>query len=261
MTDPDEFKKNASIFTKKAAKSFLWGTAKSACSLGKRVCIIGKEATKFVYATHKKDYFEQAEAANNLKDEVFVKTAKGLRDAGKQFLDIAEDIDNCTLERNPVLREKRLQKTINKSAVFIGAVAAGAVIGNITGSVLDTVIDIDAPEVIPACLFLPDVDIDTIPGIENHFVYENADINALSALGMKSELINNRIDSDLIDRSESVKIKFVHSIGRTEIPDGYEIHHVVPLSQGGLDDPRNMVLISEKDHDYITNQHRKFYGW
>jgi hypothetical protein len=78
---------------------------------------------------------------------------------------------------------------------------------------------------------------------------------------MKSELINNHIDSDLIDRSETIKAEFLHSIGYSELPKGFEVHHIVPLSQGGLDIPENMVLISEEDHDFITNQHRAFYGW
>ena len=41
--------------------------------------------------------------------------------------------------------------------------------------------------------------------------------------------------------------------------NGYEVYHIVPLSEGGADNPYNMILLSEKDHAYITQMHRGVY--
>ena len=44
-------------------------------------------------------------------------------------------------------------------------------------------------------------------------------------------------------------------------PEGYEVHHIVPLSEGGADTPENMILVKEDLHDEITAAHSKFYDW
>ena len=46
-----------------------------------------------------------------------------------------------------------------------------------------------------------------------------------------------------------------------DIPAGYELHHIVPLSEGGADDVHNLLLVSEFDHQQITDAQRAFYGW
>ena len=39
------------------------------------------------------------------------------------------------------------------------------------------------------------------------------------------------------------------------------MHHVKPVSMGGMDVPENMVLIDPEDHQTITNAHAEYYGW
>lgn len=266
MTNSDKTKKNLNIFGKTVAKSLAEGVMKGSWHLGKRIYAIGKEGSNFVNAVHQDDSVKRRKAIDNLVDEIFTKPMNSAIDIAEKITEVAFDTEDCIFEDDPNKKDKKVQKTIVKGGVLTGAIAAGFAIGDAAGDIIiDNTTEVhsfsDIPELVHMQPFLPNVDVNTVSGIEDYFVHNNADINALSALGMKSELINNHIDSDFIERSESVKIKFLHSIGRTEIPDGYEIHHIVPLSQGGLDDPRNMVLISEKDHDYITNQHRKFYNW
>jgi len=52
----------------------------------------------------------------------------------------------------------------------------------------------------------------------------------------------------LVKRSESNKMKFLSSQGYKSIPEGYEVDHIIPLSEGGIDDPKNMQLITKGQH-------------
>lgn len=56
----------------------------------------------------------------------------------------------------------------------------------------------------------------------------------------------------LVKRSEANKKKFLKSLGYKEIPYGYEIDHIKPLSEGGADDPSNMQLITIEQHKRKT---------
>ena len=49
--------------------------------------------------------------------------------------------------------------------------------------------------------------------------------------------------------------------GYENTPEGYDVHHIVPVSEGGPDSVDNMVLVSEEEHDRITAAHRAYYGW
>ena len=72
-------------------------------------------------------------------------------------------------------------------------------------------------------------------------------------------------------RTTARGVKFATGVGITVgsnmlhgfdgVPEGYEVHHVVPLSEGGADTPDNMILVSEADHAAITSAHAGFYGW
>ena len=54
---------------------------------------------------------------------------------------------------------------------------------------------------------------------------------------------------------------FLSAHGFDSVPEGDEVHQVVPLSEGGADTPDNMILVSEADHAAITSAHAGFYGW
>ncbi|MEB3346882.1 HNH endonuclease [Aquimarina gracilis] len=60
----------------------------------------------------------------------------------------------------------------------------------------------------------------------------------------------------LVKRSEANKKKFLKSLGYDEIPYGYEIDHIKPLSEGGTDDPSNMQLLTIEQHKRKTARER-----
>jgi hypothetical protein len=59
-----------------------------------------------------------------------------------------------------------------------------------------------------------------------------------------------------VDRSSSAKTEFLKSKGYKKIPSGYQIDHIVPLSEGGLDVPSNMQLLPIYQHKSKTAHER-----
>ena len=57
-------------------------------------------------------------------------------------------------------------------------------------------------------------------------------------------------------RDPKNKRVFLKSQGYTEIPYGYEIDHIIPLSEGGTDDPSNMQLLTIEEHKRKTASER-----
>lgn len=259
MVDFDKFKKNLGIFGKAAGKTAVKGAANGLYRVGERACIVGKEAVTLAKAVHDKDVEKQNKAAEKIVDEVAVKTVKGFVALGKQACKTASDAKDYMFEKNPELKDRKLLNTVVGLGTMAGVAASAIMIGDAISEA--SPIDTTALDIVDTSMFLPDVDPDSVFGIDNHVVGMNADIQELSDLGMKSELVDNHIDSDSIIRSDAAKMDFLHSLNLSSVPDGFEVHHVVPLCQGGLDIPDNMVLISESDHDFITAQHRAFYNW
>ena len=60
-----------------------------------------------------------------------------------------------------------------------------------------------------------------------------------------------------VKRSESAKKVFLKSLGYNKEPQGYQIDHIKPLSEGGTDTPDNMQLITISEHQRKTAQERK----
>ena len=59
-----------------------------------------------------------------------------------------------------------------------------------------------------------------------------------------------------VKRSEANKKEFLRSKGYDSTPYGYEIDHIIPLSQGGTDDPSNMQLLTIGQHKEKTARER-----
>ena len=55
-----------------------------------------------------------------------------------------------------------------------------------------------------------------------------------------------------VKRSYANKMKFLRSYGYNSVPDGYEVDHIIPLSQGGSDSPYNMQLLTVEQHKAKT---------
>lgn len=60
----------------------------------------------------------------------------------------------------------------------------------------------------------------------------------------------------VVKRSEANKNAFLKSQGYRETPNGYQIDHIVPLSEGGADDPSNMQLLTVNQHKAKTARER-----
>ena len=107
---------------------------------------------------------------------------------------------------------------------------------------------------------VPDYPVNDIAGVEDGvFVGDEGDLQELSEAGEIDG--TDHIDSEDIVRDIGLRNEFLESIGYTSLPEGYEVHHVIPLSEGGPDDISNMVLLTEEEHAQITADHAKFYGW
>ncbi len=61
----------------------------------------------------------------------------------------------------------------------------------------------------------------------------------------------------MVKRSSANKREFLESKGYSELPQGYEIDHIIPLSEGGTDDPSNMQLLTINQHKRKTAKERK----
>ena len=106
---------------------------------------------------------------------------------------------------------------------------------------------------------VPATDVDFLPGVSDGVLVDDSPEH-LQALAASGELDHAEHVDDVV-RSPAVRAEFLEMHGMTEVPDGWEVHHVVPLSEGGADSVENMVLLREQDHDWITAQHQRFYGW
>ena len=110
-------------------------------------------------------------------------------------------------------------------------------------------------------LLTPDIDISDIPGVHNGIFESNSvdDLNNLIHLG---EIDNTEhINSIEVVRDPSIAHEFLDIHGLDSQPKGYELHHIIPLSEGGADSPDNMVLVPEELHHQITAAHRLYYSW
>ena len=98
-----------------------------------------------------------------------------------------------------------------------------------------------------------------LPGVENGvFVGDVSDLKALTAAGEVPD--TDHVSEADITRSEATKAAFLNAHGIEET-EGWQVHHVVPLSEGGADDIHNMVLINPEDHRTITAEHADYNHW
>ena len=115
----------------------------------------------------------------------------------------------------------------------------------------DTDFDADIPE---------DYDCNDLDGVEDGvFIGDDDDLEELAEAGQLDG--TEHFDAANIVRDIGMRNDFLASIGYDSLPEGWEVHHIIPLSEGGLDDPSNMVLIEKTDHSTVTSLHSNFYDW
>lgn len=99
-----------------------------------------------------------------------------------------------------------------------------------------------------------------LSGIDNGvFVGDSSDLNNLIQAGQIDGTEHQ--DTGEYERDPAARDAFLSAHGYSSVPEGYEVHHIVPLCEGGADSPDNMVLIKEDEHEQITAAHARFYNW
>lgn len=106
---------------------------------------------------------------------------------------------------------------------------------------------------------VPDCDIDSIGGVDNGMLIDDAYLNDIIDQGKVER--THHIDSDIYTRNIAARNEFLYQHGMTEVPEGYEVHHIVPLCEGGADSADNMVLVTKEAHPQVTAEDSQFYGW
>ena len=106
--------------------------------------------------------------------------------------------------------------------------------------------------------------VDQLEGVENGMLVDNSpeNLDQIIALGeLDADMPHSHIPSELEHRDMVMRSVFLDKYGYDRTPEGYEVHHIIPLSEGGADTPDNMILLSEEDHQQVTAAHKDYYGW
>lgn len=193
--------------------------------------------------------------------EKTVKAAVGSVCAAGAVLEQAAD---CIEDKNKTFLDKN---TVDNLTMITGAFIAG----DIAASCLDTDSDSDNDtgyesrsvseyiRIEDQGLLPEHTELNSLTDCHGVFTGSEEDLNELASMGMIDG--TDHIDSDDETRSLSARNEFLHQHGFSSLPAGYEVHHVVPLCEGGADSPDNMILVTEAQHDFITSAHSSFYGW
>ena len=167
-------------------------------------------------------------------------------------------IDTVADDNGKIWTEKNVEK-----------MAHVATFGLITAVGIDTLIDSDEVPTLTDADFNIDIPSDhllaTSFGLDTDaisngtFVGDENDLNDLILAGENSS--SHHLNSDEYTRDIGLRDTFLAAHGWDHVPEGYEVHHIVPLSEGGPDSLDNMILISESEHSQITAAHRNYYNW
>lgn len=110
---------------------------------------------------------------------------------------------------------------------------------------------------------IPDFDISSLPGVVNGMLESGYDDTLLTIIqeGIKKGKNNWRSKKDRAERKQETVDKFLANYGYSCQPADYEIHHIVPIAQGGADVVENMILLKKSVHDSVTEIHGDVFGW
>ncbi len=108
---------------------------------------------------------------------------------------------------------------------------------------------------------VPDFDIDELEGIRNGMLIDDTKLELIINEGIKKGDGNWRPEWERAERKPETIAEFLSKYGYEYTPVGYEVHHIVPIAQGGADVVGNMVLLSAEDHQKVTDKHNEVFKW
>lgn len=196
-------------------------------------------------AVHRKDW----EGLENLVEKRTQQLGRALEAKFQAADELWTEADACM--QNP--RRKFFTKRNAARTAMVATTAAGLLAG---ASLIDAddAVASDAADALSGGFFASDLT------IENGVFAGGAD--ELDALIGYGELENTEhLSAEEIQRDLGARDAFLSMHGYSAVPDGMEVHHVVPLCEGGADDPSNMILVSQEEHAEITAAHSRYYGW
>lgn len=229
-------------FFGKLAVNVAAGAAKS--TVKGAVNTIG-DAAKIANSIAHKDF----QGAFNVAGQRVTRLTTGVSQTFNVTKEVVVEVDKCVADRNRDFYTEENLRRLTQLGTVVLLVGTGITIlddSSISGA-------IETPD---GLLPLDKFTIVTDNGV---FVGDASDLQELIEAGKVEG--TDHVSSDDISRSFAARTAFLKSHGFDEIPAGYDVHHIVPISQGGADTPDNMVLISEDDHNRITAEHGRFYGW
>lgn len=244
------------------AASLVWTIAKSVTG-----CMARKACDYYEAGQQAKD--GNYKAAGKKIAEMQVRRAKGMAQAAATAAGTVcngvkaactEDTEAAKKFRHGLRNCAVIGGTVLVASEAVDAIEVDGDGGAITADDSALPTDDDAlPDAYGTTDLLPTIAIDDMPGVEDGMLLDNSP-NNLAELAEAGEFHGTHHLSEVM-RSQEARLDFLAQHDLERIPAGWEIHHVVPLSEGGADTPENMVLLRAEDHDWITTQHRMFYGW
>lgn len=108
---------------------------------------------------------------------------------------------------------------------------------------------------------LPDFNIDNLKGVENGCLLDSDLLPKIIEEGKRKGAGNYRKASLRDERKEETTKAFLEKYGYDMLPAGFELHHIVPISQGGADSVKNLIMLSIDDHQIVTTAHKEYFKW
>jgi hypothetical protein len=107
----------------------------------------------------------------------------------------------------------------------------------------------------------PDFNIDDLKGVENGCLLDSDLLPKIIEEGKRKGTGNYRKASLRDERKEETTKAFLEKYGYDMLPAGFELHHIVPISQGGADSVKNLIMLSIDDHQIVTAAHKEYFKW
>lgn len=197
----------------------------------------------------------------------FEQVGRSLEEKLQLAVQLEEEATACLEDRKRPFLTKENAKRI-AGVISLGGIVAG---GIAVSDALDGDVAADTDVATDMLAVLDDSDgIDTGPVTYAHgglsltvnngvFDGDASDLETLTTMGQVEG--TEHMDAEDTVRDTGVRDRFLRSHGFESVPEGYEVHHIVPLCEGGADSPENMILIREEEHAVITAAHARYYGW